>query len=95
MSVPAENGLIATILPEVCYPNVDANSGLAPSPVSEFLADEEAASTCPLLTPSPPTEFQHPLSTAGKDSPLIYIRYFSVLKNNTETQQLYYYRKLY
>lgn len=62
MSIPAENGLITTILPEVCYPNVDPTAGLAPSPVIEFLADEEAASTCPLLTPSPPTEFEHPLS---------------------------------
>lgn len=65
MSVSTENSLIATIMPEVCYPNVDPNNGLAPSPVSEFLADEEAASTCPLLTPSPPTEFEHPLSTTG------------------------------
>ncbi|PSN49530.1 hypothetical protein C0J52_04977 [Blattella germanica] len=65
MSVPSESGLIATIMPEVCYPNVNATSGLAPSPVNEFLADEEAASTCPLLTPSPPAEFEHPLSTTG------------------------------
>lgn len=69
MSVPVESGMITTILPEVCYPNVDATAGLVPSPVIEFLADEEAASTCPLLTPSPPAEFEHPLSitpTTGK-----------------------------
>lgn len=69
MSVPTDNSLLSAILPEVCYPSVDATAGLAPSPVSEFLADEEAASTCPLLTPSPPAEFEHPLSitpTTGK-----------------------------
>lgn len=62
MSDPAENSLISTILPEVCYPSGDVTAGLVPSPISEFLADEEAASTCPLLTPSPPAEFEQPLS---------------------------------
>jgi hypothetical protein len=69
MSNPVESGLISAILPQVCYPSVDTTAGLVPSPVSEFLADEEAASTCPLLTPSPPAEFEHPLSitpTTGK-----------------------------
>jgi hypothetical protein len=62
MSAPTENALVSAILPEVCYPSVDATAELDPSPVSEFLADEEAASTCALLTPSPPAEFEHPLS---------------------------------
>ena len=69
MNAPAENSLISAILPEVCYPDVNATSELVPSPISEFLADEEAGSTCPLLTPSPPAEFEHPLSitpTTGK-----------------------------
>jgi hypothetical protein len=71
MSAPAENNLISAVLPEVCYPNVNAAPELAPFPISEFLADEEAASTCPLLTPSPPADFEHPLSitpTTGKST---------------------------
>jgi len=52
MSAPAENNLISAVLPEVCYPDVNAAPELAPSPISEFLADEEAASTCPLHHPS-------------------------------------------
>jgi hypothetical protein len=69
MTAPAENNLMSAVLPEVCYPEVNATPELAPSPVSEFLADEEAASTCPLLTPSPPADFEHPISimsTTGK-----------------------------
>lgn len=62
MSDLAENGLMSTILPEVCYPSLNATAGLVSTPMSEFLADEEAASTRPLLTPSPPAEFDHPLS---------------------------------
>jgi hypothetical protein len=79
MNAPAENNLISAILQEVCYPNVNTTPELVPSPVSEFLADEEAASTCPLLTPSPPADFEHPLSitpTNGKstyDTSLHYI----------------------
>jgi hypothetical protein len=72
MSDPAQNGLISAILPEVCYPSVDATAGLIPSPISEFLADEEAASTCPLLTPSPPAEFEHPLSITAPTGKVIY-----------------------
>jgi hypothetical protein len=71
MSAPAENNLISAILQEVCYPNVNETPELVLSPVGEFLVDEEAASTCPLLTPSPPADFEHPLSitpTTGKST---------------------------
>lgn len=36
---------------------------LMDTPSPEFLlADEESSSTYPLLTPSPPAEFEHPLT---------------------------------
>ncbi|GLH01430.1 Uncharacterized protein GBIM_07586 [Gryllus bimaculatus] len=69
MNLAAEAGLLNGGLPEVCYPpsvvglTVETN-GIAKSqsPVTEFIADEEAASVCPLLSPSPPTDFEHPLA---------------------------------
>jgi len=43
----------ATSLSSLALPNSSADLAKSPSS-SEFLGDEEARSTCPLLTPSPP-----------------------------------------
>jgi hypothetical protein len=47
----------ATSLSSLALPNSSADLAKSPSS-SEFLGDEEARSTCPLLTPSPPAGTQ-------------------------------------
>nr|CAD7452777.1 unnamed protein product [Timema tahoe] len=62
----SESGMMSLTLPRV---GIDPN---CPSPVNEFIADEEAASICPLLTPSPPTSFDHPLSLINPSPGMAY-----------------------
>nr|CAD7196646.1 unnamed protein product [Timema douglasi] len=62
----SESGMMSLTLPRV---GIDPN---CPSPVNEFIADEEEASICPLLTPSPPTSFDHPLSLINPSPGMAY-----------------------
>lgn len=62
MNLASETGLLNTELPEIQFTAGLAVDTKSSSPASDYLVDEEAASICPLLTPSPPVRFEHPLS---------------------------------
>ncbi|XP_067010110.2 amino acid transporter heavy chain SLC3A1 [Anabrus simplex] len=90
MNLGSESGLISGGMPEIRYPpGVEAAAGdKSPSPVSEFIADEEAASICPLLTPSPPATFEHPLALINAPPGMAYERQISPSSTDPELSAL-------